>query len=317
MAGPSRRSLRHIVAIMASLGFPSSRDRRGPSVCARRFKIRILVLVICMTGLVPIAWLKTSRSQNRSSPRCWSCTAPEAANNAHFEIFNSTAQVKLSFADSLGNICRESLAPVHYVIAVSSLPTATHLRNIIRADLWYTRNASSSVKLIFFTGRPSNLSLLAHLERERHLHADIVLGNYSGVPESAPLATLVLLRWVAEFCTAAPFVIKITDQGRVNARFLQASYELNVKLADEFDMLGSFVSLHGEACSEPPCTALREAMPGPWWLSFRMCVHADTKSRATTSQSLRDSSASSSRRRVRYRNIGRGHWREERRTSKL
>ncbi|XP_075748087.1 beta-1,3-galactosyltransferase 4-like [Rhipicephalus microplus] len=205
-----------------------------------------------MTGLVPITWLKTGRTRNRSSSRCLSCAAPKGNISAHFEIFNSTTQVNLSFADSLRNICRGSLVPVRYVIAVSSLPTATHQRNIIRADLWYTRNASSSVKLIFFVGRPSNLSLLAHVEYERHLQADIVLGSYSGVPESASLATLVMLRWVAEFCTGAPFVIKITDEGRVNARFLQVAYDLNVKLADEFDMLGSFVSLRGEACGEPP-----------------------------------------------------------------
>ncbi|KAH7950905.1 uncharacterized protein LOC119395144 [Rhipicephalus sanguineus] len=205
-----------------------------------------------MAGLVTITWLKTRRAQNRSSPHCLSCTAPKGDNNAHLEMFNSTAQVKLSFADSLRNICQQSLVPVHYVIAVSSLPSATHHRNIIRANLWYTRNASSSVKLIFFTGRPSNLSLLAHVERERDSNADMVLGNYMGIPETASLATLVLLRWVDEFCTAAPFVIKITDQGRVNARFLQASYELNVKLAEELDMFGSFVSLHGDPCSEPP-----------------------------------------------------------------
>lgn len=216
-----------------------------------------------MTGLVCFAWRTRAhlsrarnacRTQNCSSLRCLGCAFPQVALNhddASLGILNSTAHLKWTYADSLKDICRGSLAPVHYVIAVSSLPNAAYQRHIIRADLWYIRNASSSVKLIFFTGRPKNPALLARVKTERDSNADLVLSDFDGVPESASLATLVLLRWVAEFCTAAPFVIKITDRGRVNARFLQASYDLNVKLAEEFDMFGSFVSLRGEACSEP------------------------------------------------------------------
>ncbi|XP_070392939.1 beta-1,3-galactosyltransferase 4-like isoform X2 [Dermacentor albipictus] len=226
--------------------------------------IRVLILAVCMTGLVCFSWSTRAhlsrarhacRTQNCSSPRCLGCAFPQAAlsnDNVSLEILNSTAHLKWTYADSLKNICRGSLAPVHYVIAVSSLPSAAYQRHIIRADLWHIRNASSSVKLIFFSGRPKNPALLARLKHERDSNADLVLSDLDGVPESASLATLVLLRWVAEFCSTAPFVIKITDEGRVNARFLQASYDLNVKLSEEFDMFGSFVSLRGEACSEPP-----------------------------------------------------------------
>ncbi|KAH6929519.1 hypothetical protein HPB50_001851 [Hyalomma asiaticum] len=208
-----------------------------------------------MAGLVNIASRlqarRACRRQGCSSARSLGVPAPKDE-SVHSDIFNSTAHLELSFADSLRTVCRESSVPVQYVIAVSSSPSATYRRNIIRADLWHTRNASSSVKLIFFTGRPENSSLLAIVERERDSNADLVLGNYSGVPESASLATLMLLRWVAEFCPAASFVIKTTDEGHVNPRFLKTSYEFNVKLAEDFDMLGSFVSLHGEPCSEPP-----------------------------------------------------------------
>ncbi|KAK8765709.1 hypothetical protein V5799_031684, partial [Amblyomma americanum] len=118
--------------------------------------------------------------------------------------------------------------------------------------MWAFRNDSSSVKLIFFTGRPSNAVLLARVLRERDLNADLVLADLEGKPESASLMTLMLLRWTAEFCPSAPFLVKITDEGRVSGRFLEGAYNLNVELSSQFDLFGSFVSLRGEPCSEPP-----------------------------------------------------------------
>ncbi|CAN8025868.1 unnamed protein product [Ixodes persulcatus] len=165
------------------------------------------------------------------------------------------------------NLCVGNVESVDYLIAVNSLAKNLVDRNILRTQLWTLHNSNSTIKLVFFLGRPIEPALIEHINEEIRTTDDLVIGNFDGTPENLTLSALMMLQWVVRFCGKAKFVIKVGDSGRVSLKLLRKSLEFFKELSTDFDMFGNYVSLDGEPCLESQREMSIGTCPGRGYLS--------------------------------------------------
>lgn len=183
------------------------------------------------------------------------CNGCNILRNPSLKNFEATYARSSFFYEFVRNVPVEYCNPgakLTYLIAINSLPENVVDRNIIRMDLWQLRNASSRLKFLFFMGRPTEAVIDAHVYVEANAQGDIVMGDFLGTSANTTLTTVMILRWMTQYCTNADFLLKIDDAGRVNAHFLMTYYGHFKDLSRDNEMFGNLVPLDGKPCFDSP-----------------------------------------------------------------
>ena len=91
------------------------------------------------------------------------------------------------------------------------------MRQSIR-NSWANPFYFNKTKIVFILGNSANESLNQMIRDESEKHGDIVQVDFLDTYANLTLKTIQLLRWTAEYCTNAPFVLKIDDDMIMNSK---------------------------------------------------------------------------------------------------
>ena len=103
------------------------------------------------------------------------------------------------------------------IAAVSSSSKNFNMRQSIRAT-WANQSYFNKIKIAFILGNSGNESINRMIRRESENHGDIVQVNFLDTYDNLTLKTLQIMRWTAEYCANARFVIKIDDDMIMNSK---------------------------------------------------------------------------------------------------
>ena len=103
------------------------------------------------------------------------------------------------------------------IAAVSSSSKNFNMRQSIRAT-WANQSYFNKIKIAFILGNSGNESINRMIRRESENHGDIVQVDFLDTYDNLTLKTLQIMRWTAEYCANARFVIKIDDDMIMNSK---------------------------------------------------------------------------------------------------
>jgi len=115
--------------------------------------------------------------------------------------------------------------PLDILFACHSSPAGAARRAITRGT-WGDPRAlapDTASALLFFVGRSADPAVEAELSAERRAHGDIVQGDFHDSYRNMTLKHVFTLRWVAEACPGARWVVRVDDDVAVNSPALSAA----------------------------------------------------------------------------------------------
>ena len=90
--------------------------------------------------------------------------------------------------------------------------------NLHKDTYWYLCNTTDTcnkmreqVKIVFFIGQTTNMTLQKDIQHEGMLHHDVIQGNFLDHYQNLTLKSLLILHWWKTYCTSARFLLKIDD----------------------------------------------------------------------------------------------------------
>lgn len=100
----------------------------------------------------------------------------------------------------------------YLMIYIHSDPENVERRRTVR-NTWASKTILNkyNAKLLFITGLIKNENTQAALENENDLHKDILQGNFTDTYRNLTYKAITGLRWVADYCSNAVFVLKTDD----------------------------------------------------------------------------------------------------------
>lgn len=101
---------------------------------------------------------------------------------------------------------------IFLLVVVCVSPANTLQRQTIR-ETWgsIVREENSFVKLVFLLGNPHNASLQTEILIESAQHQDIVQEDFIDSYRNLSIKSVSLLKWVAQFCKEAKYILKVDD----------------------------------------------------------------------------------------------------------
>lgn len=211
------------------------------------------------------------RCPPRSAVFCKNCSTPAGSRSAENQMAEDII-FPYKYLVNVPNACKGSA--LRYLVAVSSEPENLVDRQLLRMSVVNVYLPNSTVRRIFFMGRPNDSYAMERLNEEHGTHRDLVIGDFSSTPENATLVSIMVLKWVMTFCPNAEFTVKLSTSGRVNMRSLRLSYRLFKELQPDYELFGTVVPLDGQACIQTLGDRTLSYCLGPGYLAG--CVYVMT-----------------------------------------
>ncbi|XP_064479426.1 beta-1,3-galactosyltransferase 1-like [Ornithodoros turicata] len=108
-------------------------------------------------------------------------------------------------------------APGEVLVVVVVITGSTHFeqRIAIRAT-WGRASLQQGFKVANFIGLPKDKSIQPLIEAEDSVYRDIIQENFTDTYENGTLKSIMMVRWITEYCSKAKFVLKIDDDVMLN-----------------------------------------------------------------------------------------------------
>ncbi|XP_070541732.1 uncharacterized protein [Ptychodera flava] len=158
----------------------------------------------------------------------WNVVAPEAMGASYYKLQNSQNiscfekdRIKpdlYEFKVSSDHLCKEPSDNIYILLAVMTSPTNFGRRRAIR-ETWgmhYENITDFYVKTVFMVGIPRDEETQFMLKEENDYYHDIVQSTFIDSYQNLTLKTVMMLKWVANYCPNSKFVIKVDDDVFVN-----------------------------------------------------------------------------------------------------
>ena len=134
---------------------------------------------------------------------------------------------------------------VHLLFVIPSAPGNARRRDKVRASglYSYAKNPANKAAVLFFIGAPdplknSSASIQLGIDSEVRLHQDIVQLEFTDVYKNILVKAVSMLRWAAEFCSSAKYVIRTDDDVRINVTKLVKAVQEVGGQKDNFILAG-------------------------------------------------------------------------------
>ncbi|XP_067676172.1 beta-1,3-galactosyltransferase 1-like [Haliotis asinina] len=152
---------------------------------------------------------------------------PEAWHNnvsdsVWFDYFTPTTSVtnphKFEFLLSAKSMC-DNVQEIDVVVTIHSRHQNRKRRDVIRSTwggearrgLWMNESLPGTARVVFLFGKSRNNTENILLEKENKIHGDIVQEDFTDVYRNLTLKSLMGLRWVAQYCSSAFYMLKTDD----------------------------------------------------------------------------------------------------------
>ncbi|XP_022235249.1 beta-1,3-galactosyltransferase 1-like isoform X2 [Limulus polyphemus] len=120
-------------------------------------------------------------------------------------------------------LCSQTKTPFDLLVLISSGITNYEQRSAIRST-WGSEatvfNNSGNVRLAFLLGYTTDQTIQDKVFQEAQIHSDIVQENFLDTYRNLTLKSVMLLKWVSEFCHNVHFVMKTDDDMYINIQNL-------------------------------------------------------------------------------------------------
>ena len=105
------------------------------------------------------------------------------------------------------------------LIYVHSTPS-NYKRRIIIRETWSNKNIFSNIRIVFMTGLSNETQTNELLKLESSIYKDIVQEDFVDSYKNLTYKGIMAMKWISEYCSSAPFVLKIDDDMIVNTFYL-------------------------------------------------------------------------------------------------
>ncbi|XP_064479430.1 beta-1,3-galactosyltransferase 1-like [Ornithodoros turicata] len=183
-------------------------------------------------------------------------TSPEPAENTTVNPTTVNPH-PYTFIINKPNLC-ETPEEVLLVVVVITAPTHFDRRIAIRSS-WGQASLEQGFKVAFFIGLPKDKSVQPLIEAEAAVSKDIIQENFVDTYGNLTLKSIMMVRWITEYCSKVNFVLKIDDDMLLNPRNLWAEVTTSLR---NFTMAAWGVLGKGVKTDRNPVSK--------WYLSHRM-----------------------------------------------
>ncbi|XP_064488494.1 beta-1,3-galactosyltransferase 4-like [Ornithodoros turicata] len=191
-----------------------------------RYRVRsrwLFTASIFVFGLVSILTLRRHTS-SRSRTILFDSVAPYRGRS----YIGTRATYKFNHSPPNGTCVLTRKDTATFVILVGSAPHHFPLRNAIRGT-WGREARNSGFVVVFVTGKPPPSSKEYEwqlgLDTEAAVNRDILQGTFIGTYGTMTMLNILGLKWAAEACGSADFLVKISDDTYLNVKRLKQSFE--------------------------------------------------------------------------------------------
>ncbi|XP_064476303.1 beta-1,3-galactosyltransferase 1-like [Ornithodoros turicata] len=179
-----------------------------------RVRCKCFFCVILFLGVaLYVFWQRTLHhptASHRSDSLRLTSTSPGRAKNT--SVVNPHPYM---FVINKPKLC-ETPGEVLVLVCVFTASTHFERRIAIRAT-WGKASLERGFKVAFFVGLPKYKSVQSLIEAENTIYEDIIQGNFADTYHNVTLKSIMVVRWITEYCSKAKFVLKIDDDMMLNA----------------------------------------------------------------------------------------------------